>query len=95
MQALCPNDSLAALGCSVILVDHACEESTAPDRGVEQGHRGVMGVVKGLSASRVEVKTTTAGISPGAGARNDRTGVTLVCLSEPEAGAKQERRMVQ
>jgi hypothetical protein len=27
------------------LVDHACEESMMPDRGVEQGRRGVVGVV--------------------------------------------------
>jgi hypothetical protein len=45
-----------------------------------------------LSASRVEVRTTTVGISPGAGPR-DRAGVTLVCLSEPGAGVKQEQRL--
>jgi hypothetical protein len=31
---------LAELGSSPVLVDHAFEESMAPDRGVEQGHRG-------------------------------------------------------
>jgi hypothetical protein len=33
------------------------------------------------------------GISPGAGARDDCAGVILVCLPEPGAGAKQERRL--
>jgi hypothetical protein len=51
------------------------------------------GWCRGLSASRVEVGTTTVGISPGAGARDDRAGVILVCLSEPGAGAKQEQRL--
>ena len=46
-----------------------------------------------MSASRVEVGRTTVGISPGAGARDDRAGVILVCLSEPGAGAKQEQRL--
>ena len=45
-----------------------------------------------MSASRVKVRTTV-GISPGAGARDDRAGVILVCLSEPGAGAKQEQRL--
>jgi hypothetical protein len=51
------------------------------------------GCCRGLSASRVEVGTTTVGILPGAGARDDRVGVILVCLSEPGAGAKQEQRL--
>jgi putative transposase len=42
---------------------------------------------RSLSASRVEVRTTTVWISSGAGARDDRAGVTLVCLS----GQEQER----
>jgi hypothetical protein len=33
------------------------------------------------------------GILPGAGARDDRAGVILVCLFEPGAGAKQEQRL--
>jgi hypothetical protein len=41
----------------------------------------------------VEVGRTTVGISPEAGARDDRAGVILVCLSEPGAGAKQEQRL--
>jgi hypothetical protein len=53
------------------------------------------GCCRGLSASRVEVGRTTVGILPGAGARDDRAGVILVCLSEPGAGAKQERRLFQ
>ena len=36
---------------------------------------------------------TTVWISPGAGVRDDRAGVILVCLSEPGAGAKQEQRL--
>jgi hypothetical protein len=35
----------------------------------------------------------TVGISPGAGARDGRAGVILVCLFEPGAGAKQEQRL--
>jgi hypothetical protein len=53
------------------------------------------GWCRGLSASRVEVGRTTVGISSGAGVRDDRAGVILVCLSEPGAGAKQEQRLFQ
>jgi hypothetical protein len=52
----------------------------------------VVGGVEAWSASRVEVSTTIR-ISSGAGARDDRAGVILVCLSEPGAGAKQEQRL--
>ena len=53
MQDLWLGVSLAELGCSSVLVDHACEESMMPDRGVEQGHRG--GVVGGVEACRLAV----------------------------------------
>ena len=48
---------------------------------------GVVGDSRGLSVSCVEVGTTTVGISPGAGARDDCAGVAMVCLS----GQEQER----
>ena len=51
------------------------------------------GWCRDFSVSRAEVRTTTVGISPGAGAQDDRAGVILVCLSEPGAGAKQEQRL--
>ena len=41
----------------------------------------------------VGVARTMVGISSGAGVRDDRVGVILVCLSEPGAGAKQEQRL--
>ena len=41
----------------------------------------------------VGVSRTMVGISSGAGARDDRAGVILACLSEPGAGAKQEQRL--
>ena len=50
----------------------------------------MVGVVE---ACRLAVWRTTVGISLGAGARDDRAGVILVCLSEPGAGAKQEQRL--
>ena len=82
------------LGSLSVFVDHVSEELMMPDRGVEQGRRGgAVGWCRGLSASRVEVGRTTVGISSGAGARDDRAGVILVCLSEPGAGAKQEQRL--
>jgi hypothetical protein len=90
MQDLSPGVSLAELGCSSVLVDHFCEESMMPRRA---GSPWGGGCCRGLSASRVEVRTTTVGIPPGAGARGDRAGVTLVCLSEPGAGAKQKQRL--
>ena len=91
-----PGVSLAELGSSSVFIDHASEESMTPvgvsSRVTVVGPWGG-GWCRGLPASRVEVGRTTVGISPGAGARDDRSGVTLVCLSEPGAGAKQERRL--
>jgi hypothetical protein len=91
-----PGVSLAELGSLSVFVDHVSEESMTPvgvsSRVTVVGPWGG-GWCRGLSASRVEVRTTTVGISPGAGARDDRAGVILVCLSEPGAGAKQEQRL--
>ena len=42
------------------------------------------------SMTPVGASRTMVGISSGAGVRDDRVGVILVCLSEPGAGAKQE-----
>ena len=86
---------MAGLGSLSVFVDHVSEESMTSvgvsSRVAVVGPWGG-GCCRGLSASRVEVGTTTVGISSGAGAR-DRAGVILVCLSEPGAGAKQERRL--
>ena len=87
---------LVELGSLSVFVDYVSGESMTPvgvsSRVTAVGPWGG-GCCRGLSASRVEVGRTTVGISSGAGARDDRAGVILVCLSEPGAGAKQEQRL--